>query len=531
MTAASDVTILVMDDGRDNRDFIVDYVLRPNGFNPLVARDGMEGMEMVRQHHPDVILLDLQMPRMNGMQVLEALRAEGFDIPVILMTFHGSEEVAIEVFRKGVRDYVKKPYTVDEMLEAIDRCLGEVRLRRDKDALTERLLQANSTLNRRIKELNTLYQIGRSVTALTSMDELMPKIVNAAIHVIGAEQGSLLLLEGDQLVCRAIKFAGDPEARAVNDVSRDRIAWQAVRLARPIVLSPEELRQHHATNPMLPSAVACIPLLVGGRVVGVLSVENASSDARAFTQQDGAMLSALSDYAAIAIENTRIYSALEQITEREKENIRAAFESYVAPTVVDRVLQNPGAMRLGGLRQEISIVFADVRGFTTYIEQADPEEAVKLLNEYFNLATDVIFSREGTLDKFMGDAVMAFFNAPHPQDDHCYRAVDAAMALQRAIAERNARFGGEGLTFGIGVHVGEVVVGNIGTAKAMNYTAIGDTVNVAKRLQERALPGQILITAEIHERLQGSVEVEAIGEMSMKGRVQPVRVFQLLGLA
>jgi class 3 adenylate cyclase/CheY-like chemotaxis protein len=529
---ADQVKVLVVDDGRDNREFIVEYVLQPNGFTPLLARDGVEGMEMVRAHEPDVILLDLQMPRMNGMEVLDALHAEGWDIPVILMTFHGSEEVAIEVYRKGVRDYVKKPYTVEEMLESIEHCLGEVRLRREKDALTERLLHANAALNRRIRELNTLYQIGKSVTALVGMEQLLTRIVDAATQVIGAEQGSLLLLEGDQLVCRATKAHNAPQARAANEFSSDQIAWRAARSGQPAVFSPDELRQARAQNPSLPAAVAAVPLRVGERVVGVLSVENVRPDAVSFNQQDAAMLSALGDYAAIAIENARIYAALEEATSRETESIRNAFERYVAPSVVERVLQSPDSMlKLGGRRREISVVFADVRGFTTYSEHAPPEEVVNLLNEYFSLATDVIFSREGTLDKFLGDAVMSIFNAPEDQDDHPYRAVDAAMALQRAIAERNARVDGEALTFGIGVHLGEAVVGNVGTAKAMNYTAIGDTVNVAKRLQERALPGQVLISAQVYERLQQTVEVEALGELAIKGRQQPLQVFRLVSLA
>ncbi|MBN1201704.1 MAG: response regulator, partial [Anaerolineae bacterium] len=525
------LTVLVIDDGRDNREFIVDYVLKPHGFTPLEARDGVEGMAHVRQYKPDIILLDLQMPRMNGMQVLDALQEEGWDIPVILMTFHGSEEVAIEVYRKGVRDYVKKPYTVDEMLQAMDRCLSEVRLRREKDALTERLLHANTTLNRRIRELNTLYQIGKSVTALMGMDELMIRIVDAATQVVGAEQGCLLLLEGDQLVCRAIKQHSDPHAVPTNDVSSNRIAWQAVRTAKPIVPSVEELRKQRARNPMLPSAIACIPLLIGKQVVGVLYVENVRDAARPFTKQDGAMLSALGDYAAIAIENSRIYAALEEMSTSEKESIRSAFARYVAPSVVERVLHNPSSMQLGGKRREISVLFADVRGFTAYSEQALPEEVVKLLNEYFSLATDVIFSREGTLDKFLGDAVMAIFNAPEEQYDHTYRAVDAALALQAAISERNARANSEELTFGIGVHLGDAVVGNIGTLRAMNYTAIGDTVNVAKRLQERAAPGEVLITAEVAERLGDLVEVEYVGKLEIKGRQRQAQVYRLLALA
>jgi class 3 adenylate cyclase/CheY-like chemotaxis protein len=524
------VKVLVADDGRENREFIVDYILKPNGFVPLIARDGVETMELVHQHNPDIILLDYQMPRMNGLQVLDALQAEGRVIPVILMTFHGSEEIAIEVYRKGVRDYVNKPYTVDEMTQAIDHVLAEVRLRKEKDALTERLLHANAALNRRLRELNTLYQIGKSVTSLMGMEQLLTRIVNEATQVVGAQQGSLLMVEGDQLVCRAIKTNTDNAARPAHEFSRDKIAWHAVKTGQQVVLSAEQLQNLRAKDPTLPSAAMSIPLKIGSRVVGVLSISNVTVNSRPFTKQDGAMVSALGDYAAIAIENARIYTQLEESASRETEYMRSVLERYIAPSVVDRVLKNADALDLGGSRREVTVLFADVRGFTAFSEQAAPEDVVKLLNDYFSIATNVIFTREGTLDKFQGDAVMAIFNAPEFQDDHAYRAADTAMALQRAIAERNIR-AGTGLSFGIGVHLGEAVVGNIGTIKAMNYTAIGDTVNVAKRLQERAEPGQVLITSQVYERLGDSVQVKSVGEFAVKGRSQPLHVYELVALA
>ncbi len=180
--------ILVVDDGRENRDFVVDYILRPNGYRALVARDGREGLEKAIAERPDLMLLDLQMPRMNGFEVLHAMRQENLNIPVILMTFHGSEEIAIEVFRLGVRDYVKKPYTVEEMLDAIERNLAETRLRREKEALTERLLLSNRELQRRIKELNVLYKMGKTVTAMLDADHLAVRVVEAATYVTGAQR-------------------------------------------------------------------------------------------------------------------------------------------------------------------------------------------------------------------------------------------------------------------------------------------------------------------------------------------------------
>jgi class 3 adenylate cyclase/DNA-binding response OmpR family regulator len=522
--------ILVVDDGRENRDFVVDYILRPNGYRALVARDGREGLEKAIAERPDLMLLDLQMPRMNGIEVLQAMHQENLNIPVILMTFHGSEEIAIEVFRLGVRDYVKKPYTIEEMLDAIERNLTETRLRREKEALTERLLLSNRELQRRIKELNVLYKMGKTVTSILDTDHLAVRVVEAATYVTGAQEGNLLLVEDGKLICRAAKRFADSHARAMRIESQDRLAERVMQTGQAVVLTPEELARARTENPNVPLAVLYTPLVMGERLLGVLGVDNVADGGRPFTEHDGALLSALADYAAIALENARNVSQLVESKEREKQHIRQAFERYVAPSVVGRALERTDAMALGGMRQEISILFADLRGYTTYSEQADPEHVVEMLNQYFRIAADVILAREGTLDKFLGDAVMAIFNAPQPQPDHPYRAVEAALTLRQAVEEWNTQHG-SGLLFGIGVNIGEAVVGNVGAALAMNYTAIGDAVNLAKRLQERAAPGQILITDSVAKRLGSQIRTTPLGAVQVKGRQQPVVVYELLGLA
>lgn len=525
--------ILVVDDGRENRDFVVNYILKPHNFRPLVARDGQEGLRKALAERPDLILLDLQMPRMNGIQVLKGLAREGANIPVILMTFHGSEEIAVEVFRLGVRDYVKKPYTVDEMLGAIERSLTETRLRREKEALTERLLSSNRELQRRIKELNVLYKIGKSVTAHLDVEQLAARVVEAAIYVTGAEEGSLFLLDGEQLVCRAAKYRTDGRARPVWVESNDPLALSVLRNREPVMLLPEDLAEQRAQHPDYPVAVVYTPLTMGARALGVLGVDNVTDGAKSFSEQDVALLGALADYAAIAVENATNYAALESLKESEKQQIRQTFERYVAPSVVGQALDYPDELALGGARREISVVFADLHGYSAFSEQADPEEVVERLNEYFTLAADIIMAQGGTVDKYQGDAVMAIFNAPQQQPDHPLRAVQVALALREAVTQWNATREGNGppLSFSIGLHLGEAVVGNIGAAQMMNYTAIGDAVNLAKRLEEHAEPGQILITDSVVDRLADQVRVTARGRTRVKGRQQPVTVYELLGLS
>ncbi len=517
--------ILIVDDGRENRDFIQEYILEPNGYHALMARDGQEGLEMALQYQPDLMLLDLQMPRMNGFEVLEQLQRHNMDMPVILMTFHGSEEIAVEVYRLGVRDYVMKPFTVEEMLMAIERSLTETRLRREKEALTERILAANRELQLRVQELNVLYSVGKSVTSSLNMDEILPRIVDASIRVTQAESGYIYLRQNQDLICRAMKRHSESQARAVMLEGKDPIANQVLDSGRPVLMGPEQLNGH-ASNPQ---SLAYAPLVFNNEVRGVLGVSNMSHDAHVFTKHDLALLSTLTDYASIAIENSRNFEQLRRVKELEKAHIRGSFEKLVPPSVVDKILTDPDNLELGGKRQEVSILFADIRGFTAWSENAPPEHVMEMLNDYLSLAAEIILAWNGTLDKFFGDGLMAIFNAPEEQDDHVHRAADAALALIRAAGEMRDRRG-DGLGYSVGVNVGEAVVGYIGTDRAMNYTAIGDTVNLAKRLQEYGSPGQVLVEESVIKRLGNLANTRPLGKLTVKGRKQPAFVYELLGL-
>ncbi len=216
----------------------------------------------------------------------------------------------------------------------------------------------------------------------------------------------------------------------------------------------------------------------------------------------------------------------------ETKRLRAVhdmFRRYVSPAVVDRLPSNPIDLRLGGRRQKVSILFADIRGFTAFGENLSPEDLVDTLNEYLSIAGSSILMYEGTLDKFVGDAIMGIFNAPLEQPDHVLRTVRAAAAMQRAIAEYHKSIGLEKrLAFGVGIHTGEAIVGNVGLADRMDYTVIGDTVNLAKRLQENAPGGKVLLSETVYETVKTSIKATLYKEMRVKGRQQPVRTYELI---
>jgi adenylate cyclase len=276
--------------------------------------------------------------------------------------------------------------------------------------------------------------------------------------------------------------------------------------------------------------MACVPLVIGGRVIGVLGVRNVTEGSHVFSKHQGGLLSALTDYAAIAIENSRNFDALGQAMERDNQQIRNTFKRFVPPGVVDQVLGDPDALQLGGMRREITVMFADICGYTAFSEDAPPEQVIEMLNDYLSLAANVIMSYQGTVDKYMGDGIMAIFNAPEEQPNHTQRAAEAALMLQTAVRDLAAQRGEE-LGFSIGIHVGEAVIGYIGTDSAINYTAVGDVVNLAKRLQEWAKPGQVLVEQAVIERLGVGAQSRPLGEMKMRGRQRQVIAHELEGLA
>lgn len=221
---------------------------------------------------------------------------------------------------------------------------------------------------------------------------------------------------------------------------------------------------------------------------------------------------------------------LDDLTERKKlEAQRRLFERMVSPAVIEQL--DPNSLQLGGKRTEITTLFADIRGFTTYSESLPPEKLVSILNLYLAAMAEAVLAQEGTIDKFMGDAIMAWFNAPVPQPDHTLRAVKTALSIRESVETLYKELPADShLAFGVGIHSGEAVLGLIGTEKRLEYTAISDSVNTAKRIQENSSRNQILISRDAYEYVKNHVEAKPHADMSVKGKTQPIAVYEVLGL-
>jgi len=240
---------------------------------------------------------------------------------------------------------------------------------------------------------------------------------------------------------------------------------------------------------------------------------------------------------ALFLSHLMILGYLLVTEELQSRHIKGLFSRYVSPKVVDQLVRNPHAeLRLGGNKQTITVLFSDIRGFTTLSEQLAPEQVVELLNEYFQTMTEVIFRHDGMVDKFIGDAIMAIFGAPVAHPDDPIRAVRAALDMKAALARLKEKWAGEGkrvFDIGVGINTGEAIVGNMGSQQAMGYTAIGDTVNLASRLESANKDvgsSGILISESTYQAVAGLVEAREHAGIKVKGKANALSVFEVLGL-
>lgn len=321
--------VLVIDDSQEIREFLAAYILEPRGFEVLLAVDGLMGLEMAIAERPDLMITDQQMPQMTGLQLLQVLRERDIDIPAILMTGQGSEETAVAAFRLGIRDYIIKPIDAEELSESIENALRESRLERERDKLVDQLMSSNSQLQRRAQELNVLYDVGKSVSSSLDLEEVLHRVVDAAVYVVGAEEGSLMLLdeERSELYIRASKNL-DSEAQSMRRRVTDSLAGTVLQTKQAVAIgndSPGE-RTHTA---LLVKSLIYVPLILQDTAIGVLGVMNYFHES-SFDRNDTRALAALAGYATIAINNANMFKE----TERERNILSGVVDQNHNPVIV-----------------------------------------------------------------------------------------------------------------------------------------------------------------------------------------------------
>lgn len=305
--------ILVVDDSKEMVKHLTQRVLPAFGYKTRHAFDGKTGQSLIREEQPDLIMLDYNLPEMTGLDILRWMAQESISIPVVLMTGYGSELSAIEAFRLGAKDYLIKPFTIDEIVKTIDHALVETRLLQDKQELAEQLRRVKVETSRQHQEMETLFNIGKAITSLLSVNKVLERVLEAATELANAESSMIWLSDENETEAAYLqgydrKRTGVLEAISSQSAAEDALLKEVVREGRPIRKSLFTGKGIRLQTGFYARAVLYVPLKLRGLTMGVLGVTN-TTDLRSFSRRDEFLLSFLADYAAIALENARVFQA------------------------------------------------------------------------------------------------------------------------------------------------------------------------------------------------------------------------------
>jgi len=389
-------------------------------------------------------------------------------------------------------------------------------------------VRGQSQEERREKKLSLLLEVSKELSKQQELDRLLDKVVDFTFQIMNVDRVSILLLDGksDELIPRISKSrTGD--ASAAKHVPQS-IARKAVEERVAILSDNAAADERFKGKSILIQSVRsamCTPLMGSdSKVLGILYVDNLTAT-HSFADEDLEFLIAFGGLTAVAIENSQLSERI-----RREALVRSNFERYFSPNIAQVISQQQDAGRLPSEKRPVVVFFSDIRGFTPMSETMSPDEIAKLLTEYFTEMVDKVFEHGGTLDKFMGDAIMALWGAPIAHADDADRAVQCALAQLTELEKLNTKWKQEGRTevqIGIAINFGEVFAGNIGSDRRLEYTVIGDAVNTAYRLCGKAGANEILISEPFYQQLKKKPPVETLESIQVKGKTKKIPVYRV----
>ena len=385
-------------------------------------------------------------------------------------------------------------------------------------------------LARAFRRLDALYKATTLISSGFDLDQRISDVLDLAMDVTKADRGFLMMKEEgtDELRMQVKRDKSNSIDSSSPSMS---IARQAAIEGEPVLMADSGADSNFGGRESIImqriDSAMCVPLKAGDNIIGSLYVD-AQNTITSFTQEDLEMFQAMANQSAMAIENVRLHK---RMVEAEKK--RADLGRFLSPAVVKVIMEKEQDVELGGNKQDATILYCDIRGFTPLSEGLSPDALVDLLNEHFTAMTDIVFEFQGTLDKYIGDEVMALFGAPFAATDDALLAVKAAIRMQERNQELNiqrARQGFPTFHIGIGINTGNVFSGYIGSPERLDYTVIGDEVNIASRLCSVAREDQIIIGPRTNQHVVPYIETVSAGTPILKGKSETLEAFQVIGL-
>ncbi len=413
-----------------------------------------------------------------------------------------------------------------------------------KNAVPEALATELETLNKRSRILGFFYDLNKLLAREYDVEKIYSTVADQIFKATNAGRVMFAKLDEDDLPAiewgryrddgAKMAYAGIPVSRTViRKVIREQVSLLCVD-----AMSDASLKNQATFRLGSIRSLMCVPMLGQEQsVLGAIYVDR--TEVFGFSDDDVNFLTVVASNVALTLENILAHEKLLHDAEA-----RAAYRRFLPQHVVDQIMADPDSLQLGGINQVVTIMFADIRGFTTLSERKKPQEIVELLNTYFERAAQAIFNHQGSLDKFIGDGIMALFGAPKPSERDPINAVQAAIALQDVVHSVNEDLKSQGIdpiSVGIGINTGEVTAGYIGSKLRTDYTVIGDNVNLAARLESNAKPGQILLGENTYRAIQSLLEKDEarlpeekefailpMGDLKVKGKLEAVQVYQVV---
>jgi len=488
-----------------------------------------------------VRILDLQSKngtQVNGVAVVEAPLKDGDRIHLGKFQITFADALESRVVLDERKPLSEEAGTIIRSVGELSRLLAEAAPAPPKEPTDERPAVAVDVqeIEKSNRILKVLTKVAETLIAVRPVEEVLHQVMDIVFEHIPADRGFLMLQEdggGARLVPMVVKHREGGEGRDKITISKtiaDRVMKDRVSILTsdaqidPRFGAGDSIRFHGIRSAM------CAPLWNKDQVIGIIHVDSPML-ANSFTPNDLDLLTALANYAAVAVERARLN---QKIVAEEKKRERLG--RFLSPQVASRILaaSDSQSAELGAPEvREVSVLFADISGFTGLAERMSPSAVALLLNDYLSRMTDVIFKYEGTLDKYIGDAIMAVFGAPLDMPDHADRAIRTALEMQQRLAEWNAdRKEGPELRIRVGINSGKAVAGEIGSMNKMEYTVLGDTVNIASRLESSvAKPGSVVVGQQTHAAVGDTFECHSLGTFSLKGKEIEVEAFEVTGLA
>jgi adenylate cyclase len=491
--------------------------LSGEGYEVSTANGGEKAVEIASSDMFDMIVTDMLMPGMNGVETFLALKKKHRDIIGVLITGHGTMDLAIEAMGHGFSGFIRKPFASKELIQIVNEAFQKAALKEE---------------NTRLRTLIPLYNLGEKFMSSSSEQDIFNELIETIFNQTEAGRISIMIYDEKEGLLRMRAAKGIREEMMPEICIRpgEKIAGRVFETGEPLILNGGPAENPGFSN-LLRSrdiiAAISYPLKAKDRHLGVLNISKTGKGSP-FSSSDIEMLSIVCGQAVMALENLRV---IEEKT--EKIRMRTILEQYVSPEVANILISHGQDLMGIGEKKRITVLFADIRNFTPLVQNLPLETLRAFLNDFFHLLSEIVFKFNGTLDKFMGDALLAFFGALIHIDSPETSALKSADMMHKKFQELKKKWATENdaisqIGLGVGISTGEMFVGNVGSQSRFDFTVLGVDVNIAQRLATEAESGEILVTQGVTLEMGPDFSIRNESSRTLKGLKTPIPVYSVI---